>query len=90
MEREMRTRRIRKLEKKVKESRQMVAWLSNEIHRRKTKRKLTKEEKKNFTKATEQGAKQINKERRSSQDKRNMARGIRVPKNKVRKNKDKR
>ena len=39
-------RRIRKLEKKVKESRQMVACLSNEIHRRKTKRKLTKKEKK--------------------------------------------
>ena len=38
-------RRTRKLEKKVKESRQMAAWLSNEIHRRKTKRKLTKKEK---------------------------------------------
>jgi hypothetical protein len=29
----------------VKEARQMVAWLSNEIHRRKVKRKITKKEK---------------------------------------------
>ena len=38
-------RRIRKLEKQVKEARQMVAWMSNEIHRRKVKRKITKKEK---------------------------------------------
>ena len=38
-------RRIRKLEKQVKEARQMVAWMSNEIHRRKVKRKVTKKEK---------------------------------------------
>jgi hypothetical protein len=38
-------RRIRKLEKQVKEARQMVAWLFNEIHRRKVKRKITKKEK---------------------------------------------
>ena len=38
-------RRIRKLEKQVKEARQIVAWLSNEIHRRKVKRKITKKEK---------------------------------------------
>ena len=35
-------KRIRKLEKQVKESRQMIAWLSNEIHRWRMKRKLTK------------------------------------------------
>ena len=38
-------RRIRKLEKQVKEARHMVAWLSNEIHGRKVKRKITKKEK---------------------------------------------
>jgi hypothetical protein len=38
-------RRIGKLEKQVKEARQMVAWLSNEIHRRKVKRRITKKEK---------------------------------------------
>ena len=38
-------RRIRKLEKQIKESRRMVAWLSNEIHRRETRRKLTEKEK---------------------------------------------
>ena len=32
-------RRIRKLEKQIKELRQVLAWTSNEIHRRKTKRK---------------------------------------------------
>ena len=56
----------------------------------KDKKKVDKEGKKDFTKATEQGVKQINKEQRSSQDERNMARGITVPKNKVGKNKDKR
>ena len=35
-------RRIRKLEKQIKELRQVLAWTSNEIHRRKTKRKATK------------------------------------------------
>ena len=49
----------------------------------KDKKKIDKEGKKDFTKATEQGVKQINKERRSSQDERNMARGITVPKNNV-------
>ena len=38
-------RRIRKLEKEVKELRQILAWTSNEIHRRKIKRKSTKKEK---------------------------------------------
>ena len=39
-------RRIRKLEKQIKEWRQILAWTSNEIHRRKIKRKSTKKEKK--------------------------------------------
>ena len=38
-------RRIRKLEKQIKELRQVIAWTSNEIHRRKIKRKATKKEK---------------------------------------------
>ena len=38
-------RRIRKLEKQIKELRQILAWTSNEIHRRKIKRKSTKKEK---------------------------------------------
>ena len=35
-------RRIRKLGKQIKELRQVLAWTSNEIHRRKTKRKVQK------------------------------------------------
>ena len=38
-------RRIRKLEKQTKELRQILAWTSNEIHRRKIKRKSTKKKK---------------------------------------------
>ena len=38
-------RRIRKLEKQIKELRQILAWTSNEIHRRKVKWKSTKKEK---------------------------------------------
>ena len=38
-------RRIQKLEKKIKELRQFLAWTSNEIHSRKIKRKSTKKEK---------------------------------------------
>ena len=38
-------RRIRKLEKRIKELRQILAWTSNEIHRRRVKRKSTKKEK---------------------------------------------
>ena len=38
-------RMIRKLEKWVKETKQMVAWLSKKIYRRKAKRKATKKEK---------------------------------------------
>ena len=38
-------RKIRKLKKQVKESRQMVSLFSNEIHRRKVKRKATNREK---------------------------------------------
>ena len=56
----------------------------------KDKKKIDKEGKKDFRKSTEQGAKQINKERRACQDERNMAPGITVPKNKVGKNKDER
>ena len=38
-------RRTRKMKKQLKEARQMVAWISNEIHRRKVRRKATKREK---------------------------------------------
>ena len=38
-------RRIRKLEKQIKELRQVLAWSSSEIRRRKTKTKATKKEK---------------------------------------------
>ena len=38
-------RRIRKLEKHIKELRQILTWTSNEIHRRKVKRKSTKKKK---------------------------------------------
>ena len=38
-------RRIRKLKKQVKESRQMLGWLTNEIYRRRMMRKGTKKEK---------------------------------------------
>ena len=39
-------RRFQKLEKKIKELRQILAWTSKEIHRRKIKRKSTKKKKK--------------------------------------------
>ena len=38
-------RRIRKLEKQIKELRKILAWTSNEIHGRKIKRKSTKKKK---------------------------------------------
>ena len=38
-------RRIRKLQKQIKELRQILAWTSEEINRRKIKRKSTKNEK---------------------------------------------
>ncbi len=38
-------RRIRRLQKQVKESSRMVAWLSNKNHRRKIKRRAIKREK---------------------------------------------
>ena len=38
-------RRFPKLEKKIKELRQTLAWTSKEIHRRKIKRKSTKKKK---------------------------------------------
>ena len=40
-------RRIRKMHKRIKEVRQIVAWTENEIHRRRVKRKATKKEKEN-------------------------------------------
>ena len=43
-------RRIRKLEKQIKEIRQILAWTSNEIHRRKVKKKATKKERNIFQK----------------------------------------
>ena len=39
-------RRIRRLEKQIKELRHILAWTSNEIHRREIKRKSTKKKKK--------------------------------------------
>ena len=45
-------RRIRKLEKQTKELRQILAWTSNEIHRRKIKRKSTKKKKEILQKLT--------------------------------------
>ena len=54
-------RRIRKLEKQIKELRQVLAWTSNEIHRRKTKRKATKKEKEIVQKLKEWAGQQLNK-----------------------------
>ena len=54
-------RRIRKLEKQIKELRQGLAWTSNEIHRRKTKRKATKKEKEIVQKLREWAGQQLNK-----------------------------
>ena len=45
-------RRIRKLEKQTKELRQILAWTSNEIHKRKIKRKSTKKKKEILQKLT--------------------------------------
>ena len=45
-------RRIRKLEKQTKELRQILAWTSNEIHRRKIKRTSTKKKKEILQKLT--------------------------------------
>ena len=54
-------RRIRKLEKQIKELRQVLAWTSNEIHGRKTKRKATKKEKEIVQKLREWAGQQLNK-----------------------------
>ena len=54
-------RRIRKLEKQIKELRQVLAWTSNEIHRRKTKRKVTKKKKEIVQKFREWAGQQLNK-----------------------------
>ena len=48
-------RRIRKLEKQIKELRQILAWTSNKINRRKIKRKSTKKEKEILQKLKEMG-----------------------------------
>ena len=42
---DQKNRRIRKIEEKIKELRQIIAWTTNEIHRRKIKRKATTKEK---------------------------------------------
>ena len=53
-------RRIRKLEKQIKELRQILAWTSNEIHRRKIKRKSTKKEKEILQKLKKWADQQLN------------------------------
>ena len=52
--------RIRKLEKHIKELRQILAWTSNEIHRRRIKRKPTKKEREIFQKLKEWSNQQLN------------------------------
>ena len=53
-------RRVRKLEKQIKEMRQIIAWSSNEIHRRKIKRKATKKEKSILQELREWADQQLN------------------------------
>ena len=53
-------RRIRKLKKQIKELRQILAWTSNEIHRRKIKRKSTKKEKEILQKLKKWADQQLN------------------------------
>ena len=53
-------RRIRKLEKQIKEVRQILAWTSNEIYRRKVKRRSTKKEKEILQKLKEWAHQQLN------------------------------
>ena len=53
-------RRIRKLEKQIKELRQILAWTSNEIHRRKIKSKSTKKEKEILQKLKKWADQQLN------------------------------
>ena len=53
-------RRIRKLEKHIKELRQILAWTSNEIHRQRVKRKSTKKEREIFQKLKEWANQQLN------------------------------
>ena len=53
-------RRIRKLEKQIKELRQILAWTSNEIHRRKVKWKSTKKEKEILQKLKKWADQQLN------------------------------
>ena len=53
-------RRIRKLEKQIKELRQILAWTSNEIHRRKIKRKSRKKKKEIMQKLKKWADRQLN------------------------------
>ena len=52
--------RIQKPEKQIKELRQILAWISNEIHRRKIKRKSTKKEKEILQKLKKWADQQLN------------------------------
>ena len=53
-------RRIQKLEKQIKELRQILAWTSNEIHRRKIKRKSRKKKKEIMQKLKKWADRQLN------------------------------
>ena len=53
-------RRIRKLVKQIKELKQVIAWTSDEIHRRKIKRKATRKEKEILQKRREWVDQQLN------------------------------
>ena len=52
--------RIQKLEKQIKELRQILAWTSNEIHRRKIKRKSRKKKKEIMQKLKKWADRQLN------------------------------
>ena len=58
--REEPSRRIRKLQKQIKELRQILAWTSEEINRRKIKRKSTKNEKEILQKLRKWADQQLN------------------------------
>ena len=52
-------RRIRKMEKRLRESRQLVGWIANEIHWRKVKRKGPEKEKNILEKLKEKAENQL-------------------------------
>ena len=52
--------RIQKLKKQIKELRQILAWTSNEIHRRKIKRKSRKKKKEIMQKLKKWADRQLN------------------------------